>query len=97
MYILILLSLILGIILGNLYKFTVLIPVYVLATFAILVRSRLEHLDLTALLIELSVFGLCIQIGYFTGALSQQIPGSHRRWFGKAVAEAMDKHQPQCK
>ncbi|WGJ14163.1 hypothetical protein QEV83_16145 [Methylocapsa sp. D3K7] len=95
MYILILLGLILGTILGKLYKFPILIPVYVLATVSMLVRSRLEHLDLTVLLIELSVFGVCIQIGYFAGALSRQIPGSHWRWFSKAVAVATDKHQPQ--
>jgi hypothetical protein len=86
MYTLILLSIILGTILGKLYKFPILIPVYVLAIVMMLVRSRLEHLDLTALLTEISVFGVCIQIGYFAGALSRQIPGSHWRWFSKAAA-----------
>jgi tetrahydromethanopterin S-methyltransferase subunit C len=87
MYILILPSLILGTILGRFYKFPILIPVYVLAIVSVLVRSGLDHFSLTAVVAELIVFVVCIQIGYITGILARQIPRLRGPWFGKPVAE----------
>lgn len=74
-------------ILGRFYKFPILIPVYVLAIFPMLVRSGLERFNLTAVLTELIVFVVCVQIGYIAGILARRIPGLHRPWFYQSIAE----------
>jgi hypothetical protein len=77
MYISILSSLILGTILGRFYKFPILIPVCALAIISILIRSGLKPFGLTAVLIELIVFVVSVQIGYIACIVARKIPRIH--------------------
>ncbi len=73
MHILVLTSVVLGLILGKFFKFPILIPVYVVAIVSVLISSRLLQISVIDVLLELLVFIMSIQVGYFTGVFARQI------------------------